>query len=54
VHDLNIANLFITKCLERLYGGRVFGSGWTIYARDYPAVEVEDGVVFIYDRAAVE
>jgi hypothetical protein len=30
--------------------GKVFGSGWPIYPRDYPAILVENGVLFIYDR----
>lgn len=37
-----------------MFEGKVFGSGWKIYERDYPAVLVEDGVVFIYDKAGYQ
>lgn len=37
--DMELANLFLTRSLERLYQGKVFGSGWKIYARDQPKVE---------------
>ena len=36
--DMELANLFLTRSLQRLYQGRVFGSGWKIYGRDYPKV----------------
>ena len=51
VENKELANLFLTYSLDRLLEGKVFGSGWKIYQRDYPAILLEDGVLFIYDKA---
>ena len=51
IHDIELANLFLSRSLEQLIGHKVFGSGWKVYPRDYPAILVEDGVLFIYDKA---
>lgn len=38
IHDLNLATLFLTRSLDRMMEGNVFGSGWQIYPRDYPGI----------------
>jgi hypothetical protein len=51
VHDIELANYMLSRSLERLREGRVFGSGWKIYARDYPKAVLEDGYLFLYDAS---
>jgi hypothetical protein len=51
IHDIELANLFLMRSLQRVREGPVFGSGWKTYERDYPAILIQDGLFFIYDRA---
>lgn len=51
IHEIGLANLFVTRSLETLIGTTVIGSGWPIYPRDAPAVLIEDGMLFVYDQA---
>ncbi len=53
IHDIELANYYLTKSLNDLIGQRVFGSGWKVYARDYPQVIIENGYVLAYDGANV-
>ena len=52
IHDIELANYFLSRSLERLREGRTFGSGWKTYARDYPKVILENGYLFLYDASA--
>jgi hypothetical protein len=54
VANRELAELFVTDGLNRLYEGEVFGSGWPQSPpRDYPRFRVEDNYTAIFDTAAI-
>lgn len=53
IHDIELANYFLTQSLTRLTEGYVFGSGWELYARDYPRLLLQEGYMLIYDAGNV-
>ena len=53
VENEELANLMIKHSLNRLKEEAVFGSGWSLWPKDYPHFMVADNFTVVYDSTHI-
>jgi hypothetical protein len=55
INNVDLAKLMVKHSLNRMYEGRLFGSGWPLSPpRDYPHFIVQDNYTIVYDSTHVD